>query len=71
MGARASKERLGKYLAAKANLLGELSVQDIAKELLVDVGEVYAHLANQTLKSCRVEDVAEYIIKKDEDHGKN
>ncbi len=61
------KKTILQYLRAKAGLFEALSVDQIANELLIDRGEVYALLTTQTLKGCRAQDVADYIIKKDEE----
>ena len=63
--------KLTVYLRSRASGKFVMSEAQIAKELLLNKADVAALLNDKRLKSCHIDDVAEYIIREDSNNGKN
>ena len=63
--------RLSVYLRSRANGKFTMTPAQVAKELLLSKAAVSVLLGSGELKSCHVDDVAKYIIRKDSENGKD
>jgi len=71
MSREAQFERLRAYLQARYKSNGGMTREQVAKELLLKKEYIDVLVSKGELKSCHVEDVVEYIIKKDSKNGKD